>query len=345
VEFAERSAEAAGAVVAALDADQQARATFAFDDEGERTSWAYFPRNHPGLPLHAMDLAQQKSVHRLLTAALSLPAYAKVCAIMSLESVLNEIEQRIGDRVRDPGRYFISIFGAPGEARWGWRFEGHHVALNFTFEHGELFAATPLFLGANPAAVRHGDVAVIRPCGEEEDAARALMEMLDTDQRRAAIICDVAPPDFVLMNLPLVPPRAEPGEAGALPLIQDRFMALAGDHRAALAIERDAPRGIPSSALRADQRRALEQLIEVYVHRLPEALHTTERARIGDDVWFAWAGAPTRREGHYYRLQSPSFLVEYDNTQDDANHVHAVWRDPTRDFGIDALRRHVASGH
>ena len=190
--------EAASAWLDALQPEQRAKASFPFDDEAERTSWAYFPRNHAGLPLHEMDISQQKLAHVLISSALNLHAYAKVCAIMALESVLNRIEDRRGDAVRDPGRYFLSVFGAPGGERWGWRLEGHHVALNFTFADGDLIAHTPLFLGANPAEVRHGDHAAIRPCAEEEDVARELLASLDADRRRIAVIADHAPPDFVL---------------------------------------------------------------------------------------------------------------------------------------------------
>ena len=342
-DFSERSAQAAAALLAAFDGDQRARATFSFDDEAERTSWAYFPRAHAGLPLHDMSRAQQKATHVLLAGALSFAAYAKVNAIIALESVLDELEGRTRSGVRDPGRYFFSVFGEPGTERWGWRFEGHHVVLNFTFENGELIARTPLFLGANPAEVRDGDHAVTRPCAAEEDAARTLLHMLDADQCRAAIICDVAPADFVLMNAPLIPQHTLPGEAGTLPPVQDLLAAMPLEQRDALAIDLSAPAGLPRHEMAAAQAEALDQLIDVYIGRLPDELRPPERDRLGE-VTFAWAGSTTRREGHYYRLQSPSFLVEYDNTQDDANHVHAVWRDPTRDFGIDALRRHVAGG-
>jgi hypothetical protein len=341
--------EAAAAWLDSLDPGQRAKATFAFDDTQQRTSWAYFPRNHAGLPLHEMDIKQQKLAHVLLTSALSLHAYAKVTAIMALESVLNLIEGRRGDAVRDPGRYFFSVFGRPGEARWGWRVEGHHVVLNFTVIDGRAVSPTPIFLGANPAEVRHGAHAATRPCGEEEEAARELLASLDERQRAAATICAVAPPDFVLMNLPAVPEAILPGEAGALAFIQRDFDAMAQGDRAALRFERGRPRGLPGTAMTAAQQSLLSELIDVYVSRLPEDLAVIERATIDgggiDSVHFAWAGSDRRREGHYYRLQGGSFLVEYDNTQDNANHVHAVWRDAAADFGADLLRGHMRAAH
>jgi hypothetical protein len=345
---------AAEEFVEAMDAPRRAKASFAFDEAVQRTDWAYFPRNHAGLPLHEMDLRQQKLAHVLISSALSLHAYAQVNAIMALEHVLNLIEDRRADGVRDPGRYFVSVFGVPGDDRWGWRLEGHHVALNFTIVGDSLISPTPIFLGANPAEVRHGAHAVTRPCGEEEDAARALLASLDADRRRIAVIADVAPPDFVLANLPAVPLAAGGGEAvppvmRMVRAIQDRWEALPETAKVALAFDRAAPRGLAAGAMDAAQRHALESLIAVYVSRLPDDLASLERAKIEragiDAIHFAWAGSEARGEGHYYRLQGPSFLVEYDNTQDDANHVHAVWRDPQGDFGADLLREHLLEHH
>ena len=332
-------AEDASAFVAALDSEQRALASFALDDERERTDWAYFPRAHKGLPLHRMDLRQQKLAHALVSSALSVPAYAQVCAIMALESVLDLLEGRSRSAVRDAGRYFISIFGTPGSARWGWRLEGHHVNLNFTIVDGEVVSPTPLFLGANPAEVTHGASTVSRPCAAEEDAARSLLDMLDADQRSAAIICDVAPPDFVLTNLPLIPDRS--AAATAPGLMRDAWAEFE-PHKRSVAWNIDRPLGLPASRMTSNQFGALADLVDVYLDRLPEPFATFESERIAaDEVHFAWAGSTARREGHYYRLQAPGFLVEYDKTQDGANHVHAVWRSPTRDFGIDVLRRHL----
>jgi hypothetical protein len=348
---ARRMHEAAAAWSDALDAGQREKATFSFGDEAERTSWAYFPRNHAGLPLHEMDIRQQKLAHVLISSALSLHAYAKVCAVMALESVLNLLEGRERDGARDPGRYFLSLFGAPGAPRWGWRLEGHHVCLNCTFVDGLLVSPTPLFLGANPAAVeRHGHAA-LRPCAAEEDAVRELLASLDADRRREAVICDTAPPDFVLANAALVPETA--GAAELVPPftrrvreINEAWEALPAAAARALRFDRAAPRGLPAARMDAAQRALFDELVDVYISRLPDGLAALERERIGtDDACFAWAGSDRPGEGHYYRLQSATFLVEYDNTQDGANHVHAVWRNPRNDFGIDPLRGHAAAVH
>jgi hypothetical protein len=337
--------DAAAGWLAALSPEQRKASSFAFDDERERSDWAYFPRAHKGLPLHAMDQRPQKLAHVLVSSALSVPAYAQVCAIMALESVLNLLEGRRGDAVRDPGRYFISIFGAPGDARWGWRLEGHHVCLNFTFVDGEPVSATPVFLGANPAAVTHGAHAVSRPCAAEEDAARELLALLDDGQRETAILAGVAPPDFVLANVPGVPAAAVGGESPPpLPQMRQAWEAFR-PHTHAVRFSLETPLGLPASRMSAPQRALLDELVRIYVGRLAEPLATLERERVTGDVHFAWAGTTERREGHYYRLQAPGFLVEYDNTQDGANHVHAVWRSPARDFAFDVLRAHTATDH
>jgi len=211
---------------------------------------------------------------------------------------------------------------------------------------------TPLFIGAQPAEVPHGHAMVLRPCAEEEDAARELLGALNGERRRQAVICEVAPPDFVIMNSPVVPDAALPGDIEAPPLLANivaEAKAIPPQQREALRFERARPRGLPASAMDASQRKLLSELLSVYVERLPEPLAPIERNRVEragiDDVHFAWAGEDRPRRPHYYRLQGPSFLVEYDNTQNDVNHIHSVWRDPGRDFGGDLLRDHVRSSH
>ncbi len=349
---ATRMTEAASALLAALDAPQRAKASFAFENEDERRSWAYFPRDFHGLPLREMDGAQRKLTHALVASGLSIHAYAQATTIIALDDVLNEIEGRRLNAVRDSGRYFVSIFGAPGgTAPWGWRFEGHHISLHFTIA-GERVSPTPIFLGSNPAEVRHGKRAVIRPCGEEEDLARELLSSLDADQKRVAIICADAPPDIVLMNLPIVPDVREfevVPDLGRLRPVRAAFDATPRTVCDAVCFERHAPRGLAASSMDAAQRTLLVALVLAYVQRLPEDLDFVEMLQIEragmDSMHFAWAGEQAPRRPHYYRLQAPSFLVEYDNTQDDANHVHTVWRNADADFGADLLRQHLSREH
>ncbi len=349
---ANRMADAAAAWLDALEPEQREKASFGFDDVAERTSWAYFPRMTNGLSLLEMDPRHQKLVHRLISSSLSFAAYTKVAMVMASESLVSLMEEGRLDQFRDPRRYFLAVFGSPGAARWGWRFEGHHVVLNFTLGAGEVISPTPLFIGAQPAEIAHGHSTVIRPCGEEEDAARELLSSLDADRRRQAIICEAAPPDFVLMNAPHVPESALPGEIDAPPLLASivaEAKSMPAKQREALRFERGHPKGLPGSAMDGGHQKLLSELINVYVERLPEPLAQFERERIEragmDGVHFAWAGDTERKMPHYYRLQGPSFLVEYDNTQNDANHLHSVWRNPERDFGGDLLREHVRREH
>ncbi len=354
----DRMKEAATALLAGLDEEQRAKASFSFDDENERRSWAYFPKDFHGLSLREMDGAQRKLAHALVASGLSIHAYAKVTTIIALEDVLNEIEG-VG-RLRDAGRYFVSIFGVPdGADPWGWRFEGHHVSLHFTVAGGALVSPTPIFFGADPAELRHGERAIIRPCGEEEDLARDLLSSLDVAQKRVAILSAGAPPDIVLMNLPQVPELRDFEFVPELAAMISRASLLRPNAatpspppqavRDAVRFERSAPRGIPASALDGRQRLLLSSLVAAYVERLPDDLARIEQARVEragiDAMHFAWAGDEQPRHPHYYRLQGPSFLVEYDNTQNGANHAHAVWRDPDGDFGRDVLREHLRRDH
>jgi len=351
-DIASRMTAAADAWLDSLDDGQRAKASLAFDDTAERTSWAYFPRPTKGLPLLEMDARQQKLAHSLIAGALSFQAYTKVVTVMASESLVDLMENGRLAAFRDPRRYFLAVFGKPGGEPWGWRFEGHHVVLNFTLASGEIVSPTPLFIGAQPAEVPHGHSMVIRPCAEEEDAARELLGALNAERRQRAVISEVAPPDFVLMNSPVVPDAALPGDIEAPPLLASvvaEAKAMPTQQREALRFERARPRGLPASAMDTGQRKLLSELIDVYVERLPQPLDAIERDRVEragiEYVHFAWAGAIERRRPHYYRIQGPSFLVEYDNTQNDVNHIHSVWRDPDRDFGGDLLREHIRDQH
>jgi hypothetical protein len=344
--------EAASTWLDALGPEQRAKASLDFGDTAERTSWAYFPRPSKGLPLLEMDARQEKLVHRLIACALSYQAYAKVVTVMAFETLVNYIEDGRLTAFRDPRRYFLSVFGSPADERWGWRFEGHHVVLNFTLAGGEVVSPTPLFIGSQPAEVPHGHTMVLRPCAEEEDCARELLGSLDADRRRQAVLSEIAPPDFVLMNSPMVLDSAIPGAIEAPPLLASiiaEAKAMPENEREAVAFERKRPKGLPASAMDGGQRKLLSELIDVYVDRLPEPLAGIERGRIEttgiDGVHLAWAGGAERRQPHYYRLQGPTFLVEYDHTQNDVNHLHSVWRDTGRDFGGDLLREHVTREH
>jgi hypothetical protein len=309
-------AEAATKLLASLTPEQKQKISFSLED-AHRVEWFYVPLARKGVPLKEMTPAQRDLVHGLLRVGLGAAGYAKTTQIMELDKVLAEIEH---DPVkRDPEKYFVSIFGTPAATgTWGWRVEGHHVSHNFTIANGNLIATTPQFLGANPAEVRlDGPFKGRRVLHVEEDLGRELVTALDEKQRAQAIFSKEAPADIVTKNLPKVDPVA--------------------------------PAGLPAKAFSAKQRELLRKLLAEYAGRLPDPLARERLAKVEkaglDKIGFAWAGGLARGEKYYYRLQGPTFLVECDNTQNEGNHVHTVWRDFDGDFGRDLLREHYKSAH
>jgi hypothetical protein len=309
----DRMAEAAARWLASLDPAQRAKAAFGFPDDAERTRWYYTPTERGGLPLAEMGPTQQRLAHRLVASGLSEAGYATAATIMGLENVLDAKEgwrrgydgRTVPHRGRDPQLYFVSVFGDPGAGPWGWRVGGHHVALNWTLAGDGRLSASPLFFGANPALTRLVGPGVLRPLAGEEDLGRALLASLAPDQRAKAVVSEVAPDDILERNRS----RVEPGQ----------------------------PDGLPATGMLPQQRTLLEGLVRLYLDRLPAELAAAEAAQVvgeaGERLHFAWAGPADPGQPHYYRVQGPRLLIEYDNVQDGANHVHSVWRVPGGDFG------------
>jgi hypothetical protein len=337
-----RMTTAALNLLEALPDAQRSKAMVPFEDEAERRTWHYTPVDRRGLPLAEMDSRQVRLAHELVAAGVSTETYAKVNAIIGLENVLREIEGADSDFDRNPGLYFVTVFGTPeGGGPWGWRFEGHHVSLNFTFLDGKYMAATPSFLGSNPASV--GNFEVLRG---ERFWGEAFTFILTDEQRAKAVINAKPPPDLVSANLAALPEKTLPAPRGPNTPIS---LSPADQERLALSI---APRGLPASDMDEVQREMLLHLVSHYLGRLPEEASRLERERIEsclDEVHFAWAGEIKRDEPrlgpHYYRIQGPNLLIEYDCVQHSANHIHAVLRDPEGDFGEDLLARHRALHH
>lgn len=306
-------AAAAKAWLSSLNAEQKAKATFEFAGD-ERTNWHFVPKARKGLPIKEMTQEQRLLAHALLATGLSHRGYTKAVSIMSLEAVLAELEKGKGP-VRDPEAYFVSIFGTPGVEPWGWRVEGHHLALNFTSAGGAAPAMTPSFFGSNPGEVKEGPRAGTRILGQEEELGRSLVKSLADDQKKKAIILTEAPKD--IFN---VPGRSD-----------------------------TKPEGIAWSDLNETQRTALMKLIQEYVgrHRPDVASEDIEKLKKAglEKIYFAWAGGLERGEPHYYRVQGGSFVLEYDNVQNGANHVHSLWRDFDHDFGADLLGEHYKAAH
>jgi hypothetical protein len=371
-EVAATMAEAATAWLEQLTADQREIAVGNVpsdaETDAERRRWFYTPTDHGGLTAHQQRPAQQRAAMRLVATGLSRPGYVTVATTMGLENILDHTEGFVArfdrERGRDPGLYYLRVFGDPGGGTWGWRFGGHHVSLNNLIVDGALVATTPCFMGADPAASELLGGAVNRPLARVEDLARELVLSLDPDLARRAILLPKAPSDFVTANRTTIAegdrvvPLAgiwrderfpDPAEQAKLQALSDAIDAAAGyeeaDHRALEYTTR--PKGVPGSELAAEQRAVLRALLGTYFGRVPEAVSPMaayDDAAL-DALHFAWAGPTEPGAPHYYRVQGPRLLIEWDNTQRGANHAHSVWRDPDNDFGLDVLGAHRRDHH
>ncbi|MDD9949168.1 MAG: DUF3500 domain-containing protein [candidate division Zixibacteria bacterium] len=335
----QRMGEAAASFTAVLAPDQRAKALFPFEDDDARTFWDYVPLARKGLPLGEMDRGQRRRAMQLVATGLSGTGYATTTTIMGLEATLDAREGWSSGNWRDPSDYYVSLFGTPSDQDpWGWKFEGHHVSINYTIAGGKIVAPTPFFFGANPASAALNGVSSLRPLGNVEDLARELVRALDEEQRHSALIAAVPPGDIVTVNQRIITENREK---------PDRLARTDVPYDAVRYTE--TPRGLAGAGMNDGQREMLEALIGEYIHRMPDAVAEIEsdllRKHGVGDVHLAWAGGLEARQPHYYRLQGGRFLVEYDNVQNDANHVHTVWRNPTNDFGADLLAHHYHTAH
>jgi hypothetical protein len=307
--------QAAQHFLASLTPEQRTQATFAFQED-ERLNWHYIPKERKGLALLDMTMPQKALAHALLSAGLSQQGYIKAVTIMSLDDILRIMENDDGNR-RNPEKYYFTVFGEPSDTgTWGFRVEGHHLSQNFTVVNGKV-ADTPSFFGANPAEVREGPRKGLRTLAAEEDLGRDLMESLTPEEKKVAIVTADAYKDILT-------------EAS-------RKAALAGQ-----------PSGLSAAKMSKKQFELLQTLISNYAQNVPEQLAQARMEQLkkaGTNVFFAWAGVEQRGGPHYYRIQTPTFLIEYDNTQNNANHIHSVWRDFNGDFGLDLLAMHYQASH
>jgi hypothetical protein len=305
----------AKAYLNALTPELRARTTFPLDAD-ERMNWHFVPIERKGVALREMTSAQKHLAEALLSAGLSQQGVIKAHTIMSLDQVLKDMEKGTGPE-RDPEKYYVSIFGEPSETgTWAYRFEGHHISLNFAIVNGRI-ASSPSFFGDNPAEVKEGPRAGLRALMREEDLGRALVHALDDGQRGIAIVDKTAPKDIITFD--------------------SRKAALAGQ-----------PNGLPFSKMNAKQKEALTALVSEYANNFPPQIadfRMEQYRKNQGNLYFAWAGGTERGEPHYYRVQTPVFLIEYDDTQNNANHIHSVWRDYNGDFGADLLAMHYQASH
>ena len=301
--------------LAALTSDQAAKAKFTFADE-ERYNWHYIPKERKGISLKELNATQYKTAMQLLQTALSDTGFEKTTAVIKLEAVLREVEGRPeNDDYRDPGKYYFSIFGNPATDKiWGWRLEGHHISFNFSSENNQLVSGTPGFIGSNPAVVLSGPEKGLEILKDETELGFNLLHSLNADQKKKAIISTKAPGDIVT----------------------------ASDRKAMI----ENPQGILYKELDAGQQKLFMQLLSLYIHRYKSSFANTMMKEIEtagmNNLRFVWAGDEQRGVGHphYYRIQGPTVIIEYDNTQNNANHIHTVVRDLKHDFGGDQLLEH-----
>jgi hypothetical protein len=315
----QRLSESTVAFLKTLTGEQREKGMFAMDSR-ERQDWHFVPRDRAGLEFKTLTDSQRAAVHQVLRDALSSRGYLKVTGVIALESILRDLEMSRGSdgRMRDPGRYTVSVYGDPAaSAPWSWRIEGHHLSLTLTVSPGKPISTTPTFIGANPATVPQGPQAGWRLLAAEEDLGRTLLGSLGTEQRATAVISDDAPGDIIL----------SPGRK----------------------LDLGTPRGVRYADLAEDQRQILMHLLAEYVENFHHDIAKEQMDRIRerglDEIRFAWAGSDVRGQAHYYRIHGPTFIIEYDNTQNDANHVHTIWHDLERNLGEDLLREHYLHDH
>ena len=311
IDLTQEMVEATNAFVSSLSVQQRNNGVYTFEDE-ERFNWHFIPRDRKGVPFRSMNDSQRAAAQNVLQTFFSAKGYQRAEAVRSLESVLAEIEVN-GRFDRDPELYFLTIFGTPGlDSNWALRYEGHHLAYNWTFVSGMGIASSPQFFGSNPAEVRSGEKIGTRVLSVEEDLGRDLVSALSADQKKMAILDLEVPGDIFT------------------------------------AAEREITRlensGISYGELNSRQKRMLIALIDELASMQSEVIAEARMASIRseglEDIKFVWIGGIERGDPHYYRVQGSGFLIEYDNTQNNANHIHLVWRDFTGDFGRDLIRMH-----
>jgi len=299
-----------------LDEEKLAAGQLPFDSP-ERTNWTYLPQVRAGLPLKQQTEAQQAAALLVVKSALSALGFDTVSTIRRLEVVLRD-EMKHNPQMRDPDTYYLAVFGKPSDEVWGLRFEGHHISLNFTIADGQITSSTPQFFGSNPNEVRVGQMTGTRVLAPVEDPARALLATLDEEQKKVAIGTEPAPADILTRFDPVATPP-------------------------------DAAQGIAYSALRGEQQASLMKLIEAAAAVQRPGVAGARLAKVKEagleNLRFLWLGGREPGQPNYFRVQGPTFVVEWDNTQDNANHSHFVWRDFSGDFARDVLKEHYKAAH
>ena len=312
--------KAAKRFVESLSGDQRDKTIYEYMD-GERIFWYYPPVNRHGIPLRDMDDDQRQLAYSLMETGLTDRSFDQAKLIIEHESVLGPLEKEAGitSFVRDPDLYYWTVFGDPSSDKepWGWRVEGHHVSLNFSLWGDKFISMTPFFFGSNPAEVRKGPKKGLRILDQREDLGYELMNSLDKGQTSKATIYSEAPYDILTYNASRVslPPEE----------------------------------GLPASKMNDTQKDILRNLVNVYVNQVRTDMAQEKLQRLEeegfDGLHWAWGGPLEQGKEHYYRIHGGNFVVEFDNRQNGANHIHSVWRDVENDFANDVLREHLLLYH
>jgi Protein of unknown function (DUF3500) len=337
-ETARQMTAAASAFVKTLNETQRAKACFPFNDD--RRDWSFYPTlDRSGLPIGALRAGQRRLGHELIAAGTSVPGYAKVVSVMAAEHVLRVLHPSSAD-LFDPERYCFKVFGMPGSTVWGWQFAGHHVSLNYTIAGDRFISPTPCLLGTEPARYE-----TLAPLADEAELGYQFVHSLDAIQRSAAVIYHRSPPDLATRIVPRIGDIERPDEVFG----PEADYRLSEDERDILAYVRTSPRGLAARDLSRVQLDELAALVGAFARRTPDEvagvqMRDIERAGL-DNLTFAWAGSTERGHRHYFRIQGPTLLIEHDNTQDNGNHIHSVWRNPADDFGDDVLTEHYRLHH
>jgi hypothetical protein len=368
-QIAQEMAELAIDFLSSLDTAQEKLAAWPFPSDGERERWFYTPTDHGGVTLGSLTSPQERKALRFVASGLSVAGYVTLATIIGLDNILDQVEGwKINwgrDRGRDPGLYYLRVFGTPGNTgSWSWRFGGHHVSIQHTIVDGMIVASTPCFFGADPASSPLLGSAPLRPLAGPEDLAHDVVLSLTDEQLHRALLSPNAPTDLVTTNRAIIEEGETPlhlkyiwrdvfdGElldlVDTIQINADKAAGLTPADLAALSYTKQ-PKGIFVKDFDSNQREAIRKLLDTYLYRVPDALAELEAAKYeGDkinDLAFAWAGSTQPWQPHYYRMQAPQLLVEYDNTQRAANHVHTLWRNPDNDFGRDILAEHLKNHH
>ena len=369
IELAQEMASLCIDFLESLDDDQRERALWTFPSTDERHLWFYTPTDHGGVTLGSLRPMQQRKALQFVASGLSTAGYVTVSTIMGLENVLDQVEGWGIDwgreRGRDPGLYYLRIFGNPEkDSTWSWRFGGHHVSIQHTIVDGGVISSTPCFLGADPASSPLLGAHLLRPLAAAEDIARDIVQSLSQTQLHRALLSPVAPADIVATNRVEIQEGERPldlkyifrniFEGELLEKIEtmqqnaDQTLGIQEEHLEAVSYSAN-PKGVSVKDLDPNQKDAIRSLLDTYLQRVPDSLAEIESAKYQgnmiDELSFAWAGSIEPGKPHYYRIQAAELLVEYDNTQRSVNHVHTVWRNPKNDFGGDVLAEHLQHHH